>query len=255
MVNNTDYARLFGLIGFPLGHSFSQDFFNQKFESEKINAHYVNFEISTIEKLEEVLATYPNLAGFNVTIPYKLKIIDYLDAIDSEAKAIGAVNVVKIFKQPDGSISLKGYNSDCIGFGDSMAPLLKNGSYDKALVLGTGGAARAVVHALHKLGVETKMVSRSKKHGVITYGELTPEIIKNYKIIVNTTPVGMYPNVDECPPIPYEGLTPEHICYDLLYNPNTTLFMKRAEEMGAITKNGLEMLLLQAFVSWNIWKK
>ena len=162
MVNNTDYARLFGLIGFPLVHSFSQDFFNQKFESEKINAHYVNFEISTIEKLEEVLATYPNLAGFNVTIPYKLKIIDYLDAIDSEAKAIGAVNVVKIFKQPDGSISLKGYNSDCIGFGDSMAPLLKNGSYDKALVLGTGGAARAVVHALHKLGVETKMVSRSK---------------------------------------------------------------------------------------------
>lgn len=255
MANNADYGRLFGLIGFPLGHSSSQDFFNKKFESEKIDAHYVNFEISSIEKLEEVLATYPNLAGFNVTIPYKLKILRYLDALDPEAKAIGAVNVVKIFKQPDGSISLKGYNSDCIGFGDSIAPMLKDGDYSKALVLGTGGAARAVVHALEKLGVKATMVSRNKKHGVLTYGELTPQLISEYKIIVNTTPVGMYPHVDECPPIPYSGLGPEHICYDLLYNPNTTLFMKRSAEMGAQTKNGLEMLLLQAFVSWNIWKK
>jgi len=255
MANNADYGRLFGLIGFPLGHSFSQNFFNQKFESEKIDAKYVNFEISSIDKLKVVLATYPNLAGFNVTIPYKLKIIDYLDAMDPEAKAIGAVNVVKIFKQPDGSISLKGYNSDCIGFGDSIAPMLKRGELYKALVLGTGGAARAVVHALEKLGIEPTMVSRTKKQGVLTYNELTPSFISHYKIIVNTTPIGMYPHVDECPPIPYSGLTPEHICYDLLYNPNTTLFMKRAAEMGATTKNGLEMLLLQAFVSWNIWRK
>ena len=255
MNNNGDYARLFGLIGFPLGHSFSQNFFNQKFETENIDARYVNFEIPSIDRLPEVIATYPNLAGFNVTIPYKVKIFDYLDAVDPEAKAIGAVNVVKVFKQPDGSITLKGYNSDYVGFSDSIQPMLADGEYDKALVLGTGGASRAIVHALGKLGINSTRVSRTRREGAISYGDVTPELIKEYKIIVNTTPVGMYPHVDECPPIPYSALTPEHVCYDLLYNPDTTLFMKRAAEMGAKTKNGLEMLLLQAFVSWNIWKK
>ena len=255
MKNIADYERLFGLIGFPLGHSFSQNFFNQKFESEHVNARYVNFEIQSIERLTEILATHSRLAGFNVTIPYKEKIFDYLDAVDPEARAIGAVNVVKVFRQPDGSRSLKGYNSDSIGFWDSIRPMIRKGVHDKALVLGTGGAAKAVSHALTKGGIETRMVSRSEKPGVFTYGELTPELIGEYRIIVNTTPVGLYPHVDECPPIPYSGLTPDHICYDLLYNPDVTLFMRRASEMGAEVKNGLEMLLLQAFVSWNIWNK
>ena len=249
------YERLFGLIGYPLGHSFSQGFFNRKFEAENINARYVNFEIPSIEQLPGVVAGHPNLRGFNVTIPYKERIIEYLDAIDPEAKAIGAVNVVKIYRQPDGSLSFKGYNSDAIGFGDSIKPMLVDGVHDRALILGSGGAAKGVAHALDKLGVAPVVVSRTKRPGVLTYDELTPEIIASHRVIVNTTPLGMYPNVDECPPIPYASLTEQHICYDLLYNPDTTLFMKKAAEAGAITKNGLEMLLLQAFVSWNIWNK
>ncbi len=255
MIGNGNHERLFGLIGFPLGHSFSQNFFNQKFESERIDARYVNFEIKTIDRIPEMLAAHLNLAGFNVTIPYKEQIFKYLDAIDPEAKAIGAVNVVKVFRQPDGSRSLKGYNSDCIGFGDSIRPMLRAGLHTKALILGTGGASKAVSFALRKLGLSTQKVSRTSKPDAISYGELTPEMVAGCKVIVNTTPLGMYPHVDECPDIPYEALTPDHICYDLLYNPDTTLFMKRAAEHGAMVKNGLEMLLLQAFVSWNIWNK
>lgn len=249
------YERLFGLIGYPLGHSFSQSFFNSKFEAENINARYVNFEIPNIEELPGVVAGHPNLRGFNVTIPYKERIIEYLDAIDPEAKAIGAVNVVKIYRQPDGSLSFKGYNSDAIGFGDSIKPMLEPGVHDRALILGSGGAAKAVAHALDKLGVAAVIVSRTKRPGVLTYEELTPEIISSHRVIINTTPLGMYPNVDECPDIPYGSLTDKHICYDLLYNPDTTLFMKKSAQAGATVKNGLEMLLLQAFVSWNIWNK
>lgn len=247
--------RLFGLIGFPLSHSFSQNFFNQKFEAEKIDAFYANFEISRIEQLVDVLSANSNLCGFNVTRPYKEKIFEYLDAVDPEAKAIGAVNVVKIFRQPDGSISLKGYNSDFVGFADSIRPMLNPEIHTQALVLGSGGASKAVVHALRSLGVDSVIVSRSEKPGAITYGALTPEIVGDYKVIINTTPLGMYPHVDECPPIPYSGITSDHVCYDLLYNPDTTLFMKRCAENGATVKNGLEMLLLQAFISWNIWNK
>lgn len=253
--NTGKYERLFGLIGFPLGHSFSQDFFNSKFESENINARYVNFEIPSIDALPEVVAAHPNLAGFNITIPYKERIIEYLDAIDPVAKDIGAVNVVKIYRQPDGSRSFKGYNSDVIGFGDSIKPMLEEGVHTRALILGSGGAAKAVAHALHNLGVAPVIVSRTKRPGVLIYEELSPEVMASHKVIVNTTPLGMYPKTEDCPAIPYELLTPEHICYDLLYNPNTTLFMKKAAQAGAVTKNGLEMLLLQAFVSWNIWKK
>lgn len=255
MKTKGDYHRLFGLIGFPLSHSFSQNFFNQKFETEKIDALYVNFEIPSIESLPEILVAYPNLAGFNITIPYKEKIFEYLDAVDPEARAIGAVNVVKIFKQPDGSISLKGYNSDHTGFADSIRPLINPEIHTKALVLGSGGASKAVVHALRGMGVETTVVSREGKNGAVTYDELTPEMVAEHKIIVNATPLGMYPHVDECPAIPYYAVTPEHICYDLLYNPDVTLFMKRCAENGASVKNGLEMLLLQAFISWNIWNK
>ncbi len=249
------YDRLFGLIGYPLGHSFSQDFFNRKFESENISARYLNFEIPQIEDVTEVVRRHPNLKGFNVTIPYKERIIEYLDAIDPEAKAIGAVNVVKIFKQPDGSVTFKGYNSDAIGFADSIRPMIGRAQNMGALVLGSGGASKAVSHALRQMGVSVVVVSRRPRVGVITYDDITPEIMNEHKIIVNTTPLGMYPKVDECPDIPYDDITPEHICYDLLYNPDTTLFMKKAAEHGAQTKNGLEMLLLQAFVSWNIWNK
>ena len=247
--------RLYGLIGYPLGHSSSQDFFNKKFEQEHINAQYINFEIPHIELLAGVLMAHPDLRGFNVTIPYKEQIFEYLDGVDPEAKKIGAVNVVKVYRQPDGSVSLKGYNSDCPAFAETMHPLIDSAIHQKALVLGTGGASKAVGHALEAMGVEYTKVSRIHKPGCLTYGELTPEIIAGHKIIVNTTPVGMYPHVDECPPIPYGAITAQHICYDLLYNPDMTLFMRKAAENGAVVKNGLEMLLLQAFISWNIWNK
>ena len=252
---HSDYKRVFGLIGYPLTHSFSQTFFNQKFENEKIDAVYLNFEIPSIKALDEVLAVNRNLAGFNVTIPYKEQILDYLEAVDPEAREIGAVNVVKIFRQPDGSRSLKGYNSDSIGFGDSIRPMLNPSIHRSALVLGTGGASKAVEYALRKCGLDVLKVSRTPKPGVITYDDLTPEVMASHKVIVNTTPLGMYPHVDLCPDIPYSELTPQHICYDLLYNPDVTLFMRKSAEHGATVKNGLEMLLLQAFVSWNIWNK
>ncbi len=250
MGNRTD--NLYGLIGYPLGHSFSKNFFNQKFESEKINAKYINFEIPDINLLQEVLDNNRNLRGLNVTIPYKEQIIPFLDEIDEDAAKIGAVNVIKIIRNKN-SVKLKGYNSDIIGFCDSIKPLL-NESRTKALILGTGGAAKAVMRGLEKLNVESVFVSRSKSQGCLTYDEIDKKIISEYKIIVNTTPLGMYPNVDECPDIPYELLTREHLCYDLLYNPDETKFMKEAKRYGAEVKNGLEMLLLQAFASWVIWQ-
>lgn len=251
MADNT--ARVYGLIGYPLTHSFSQTFFNQKFESEGINARYLNFELPDIGDLMEVVSEYPSLCGLNVTIPYKEQVIPYLDEMSDDAKKIGAVNVIKIV--PDkADLKFLGYNSDIIGFMDSIKPLL-NPLRDKALVLGTGGAAKAVRQGLINLGVEPVYVSRKKREGVLTYGELTPEIMESHKVIVNTTPLGMYPQVDECAPIPYDCLTPQHLCYDLIYNPDVTKFMKEASERGAEVKNGLEMLLLQAFAAWNIWNE
>ncbi len=247
------YERTFGLIGYPLTHSFSQNFFNQKFEAENISAQYLNFEIPDIGDLMEVVAEYPNLSGLNVTIPYKEQVLPYLDEIDEDAKKIGAVNVIKFIRKKD-SLKFKGYNSDIIGFCDSIKPLLTP-QRKKALILGTGGAAKAVRQGLLNLGVEPTYVSRTRREGVITYEDLTPEIMAEHKVIVNTTPLGMYPHIDECPDILYSELTPQHLCYDLLYNPDVTLFMKRAREHGAQVKNGLEMLLLQAFVSWNIWNE
>lgn len=245
--------KIYGLIGFPLTHSFSQTFFNQKFEAEGINARYMNFEIPDIGDLMEVVSEYPELSGLNVTIPYKEQVMSYLDEIDPDAAKIGAVNVVK-FIRSKGDLKFRGYNSDVIGFSDSIAPLL-NDRRKKALVLGTGGAAKAVVRGLENLGVATLLVSRTRRDGVITYGDLTPDIMADHLVIVNTTPLGMYPHVDECPDIPYDALTEDHLCYDLLYNPDTTLFMKKAAGHGAEVKNGLEMLLLQAFASWRIWNE
>lgn len=244
-------ARLYGLIGFPLGHSFSQDYFNQKFQAEGTDAAYVNFEIPDIGDFMEVISEHPNLAGLNVTIPYKEQVISYMNEMDADAAKIGAVNVIKFIPTPKGP-KFKGYNSDIIGFSDSIRPLLTP-VRTKALVLGTGGAAKAVFHGLNNLGVEAVYVSRTAAPGRLTYSDLNSKIISDHKIIVNATPLGMYPHIDECPDIPYEALTPEHLCYDLLYNPDTTLFMRKSAEFGAETKNGLEMLLLQAFAAWNIW--
>lgn len=245
-------SKVYGLIGYPLTHSFSQVYFNQKFKAEGIDAEYVNFEIPDIGDLPEVLSENPNLAGLNVTIPYKEQVIPYLDDMDADARRIGAVNVIK-FINDKGSVRLKGYNSDVIGFSDSISPLLKPWM-KKALVLGNGGAAKAVIVGLENLGLESRIVSRNPKDGALGYGDLTPEVMAEYHVIVNTTPLGMYPHVDECPDIPYDLLTDKHLCYDLLYNPDVTLFMKKAQEHGAEVKNGLEMLLLQAFVSYTIWE-
>jgi shikimate dehydrogenase len=242
----------YGLIGYPLGHSFSISYFNQKFTDEGINAKYENFEIPNIDQLEEVLATNPDLKGLNVTIPYKEKVMNFLDSITPEAQAIGAVNVIKVTH--DGNdIKLKGFNSDVIGFTQSIEPMLDKKWNTKALILGTGGASKAVCYGLKSLGLETVYVSRYQRPGTIQYETITPEVIKEYNVIVNCTPVGMYPHTEECPTIPYEAMDSHTILYDLIYNPDETLFMKRGREHGAQVKNGLEMLLLQAFASWEFW--
>lgn len=242
---------LYGLLGYPLGHSFSRNYFNNKFEAEDIDAEYINFEIPDINMLMEVISEYYNLNGLNVTIPYKEQVIPFLDELDEDAANIGAVNVIKIIHK-NNDLILKGYNSDVVGFCDSISPLIKP-HMKKALILGTGGAAKAVCYGLKKLGIESQFVSRKKTENTMTYPEINKDIIDEHHIIVNTTPLGMYPNVDDCPDIPYELLTEKHLCYDLLYNPDETLFMKNAKGYGATVKNGLEMLLLQAFVSYEIW--
>lgn len=242
---------VYGLIGYTLGHSFSQSFFTQKFESEGIDAQYLNFEIEDIGDLGELLAEQPHLRGLNVTIPYKEQVMPYLATVDPLAARVGAVNVIRVDNAAD-RVTLHGFNSDVFGFGESMAPLLTP-KRKRALILGTGGASKAVAVALEDMGVEYIKVSRTPGEGVLTYADLNAEVMASHLIVVNTTPLGMYPNVDSCPDIPYHMLTPEHLCYDMLYNPDITLFMKRAAEYGAETKNGLEMLLLQAFKSWQIW--
>lgn len=243
--------RKYGLIGFPLKHSFSIEYFNEKFQSEHIDAKYVNFEIPDIKDFPEVIEENPDLCGLNVTIPYKEQVIPYLNRLSTNTKRIGAVNVIKIIRQKN-KVILEGHNSDIIGFAQSIKPLIKS-YHEKALILGTGGASKAVYHGLRDFGFECQFVSRTGKNGALRYEELTPEIMADHLVIVNCTPLGMYPKVNFCPNIPYDQLTPKHLLYDLLYNPNETLFMKKGQEQGAVTKNGLEMLLLQAFISWNIW--
>ncbi len=253
----------YGLIGYPLGHSFSRKFFTEKFAKEGIDAQYLNFEIPSIEEFPNIIKNNPTLKGLNVTIPYKQQVMQYLDDISEEAKAIGAVNVVKVSKE-----GLTGYNSDVIGFVNSIKPLLKP-HHKKALILGTGGASKAIRYGLEKkLGVETAFVSRRRPDGsphkggdiqgterVFTYEEVTAEVLKEYEVIVNCSPVGMYPHVDECPALPYEALNENNLLYDLVYNPLETLFMKKGAAQGATVKNGLEMLHLQAIASWEFWEK
>ncbi|MBR1688647.1 MAG: shikimate dehydrogenase [Prevotella sp.] len=242
----------YGLIGFPLGHSFSISYFNQKFADEGIDATYENFEISTIDALPEILDSNPNLRGLNVTIPYKQKVISFLDYLSPEARAIGAVNVIRVTHEGNDTI-LKGFNSDVIGFTKSIEPMLDKKWHKKALILGTGGASKAIDYGLRNLGLETVFVSRYERPGTIQYKGITPEVVKEYNVIVNCTPVGMYPHTEECPELPYEAMDSHTILYDLIYNPDATLFMKKGEQYGANTKNGLEMLLLQAFASWEFW--
>ena len=242
----------YGLIGYPLKHSFSKGYFNEKFAMENINAEYVNFEIASIKDFKSVISDNPHLKGLNVTIPYKELVIPYLDELSENAKQIEAVNVIKIIREKK-KIRLIGYNSDIIGFKESITPLLLP-HHKKALILGTGGSAKAIFHGIKQLGIESVFVSRTKTKETLTYGELSSDVMNTNKIIVNCTPIGMYPKMDECPDIPYHLLTPDHLLYDLLYNPDETLFMKKGKEQGAVVKNGLEMLLLQAFASWNFWQ-
>lgn len=243
----------YGIIGYPLAHSFSRSFFNEKFQNENIDAEYINFEIKKIEALPEIIATNPELKGLNVTIPYKEKVISYLDTVSPEVRSIGAVNVVKIEHNGNKTI-LKGYNSDVIGFTKSIEPLLER-FHKKALILGTGGSSKAINFGLKSLGLETVFVSRYERPDTIQYERITPEIVSEYNVIVNCTPCGMYPHIEECPNLPYDALTDKNILYDLIYNPDQTLFMKKGAEHGATVKNGLEMLLLQAFASWDFWNK
>ncbi len=241
----------YGLIGYPLGHSFSMGYFNEKFKNEAINAVYENFEIPDIQDITTVIGSNPDLAGFNVTIPYKEKVMDYLDYIAPEAAEIGAVNVVKVTHNGERAV-LKGFNSDVVGFVNSIKPLLRH-LHKKALVLGTGGASKAVEYGLRKLGLETIKVSRTEKDNTITYGQVTPELLSEYKVIVNCTPCGMAPHFDECPNLPYDSIDDSFLLYDLIYNPEETLFLRKGKEKDATVKNGLEMLLLQAEEGWNIW--
>ena len=242
----------YGLIGYPLGHSFSVSYFNQKFADEGINAKYENYEIASIDELTEILDKTPELRGLNVTIPYKEKVIPFHDSISPEARAIGAVNVICVTHEKNKTL-LKGYNSDVIGFTQSIEPMLDKKWHKKALILGTGGASKAINFGLKSLGLETVFVSRYERPDTIQYERITPEVIKEYNVIVNCTPLGMYPKTDECPNLPYEAMDNHTILYDLIYNPDQTLFMRKGAEYGAEVKNGLEMLLLQAFASWEFW--
>lgn len=245
--------KLYGLLGYPLGHSFSAKYFAEKFAKEGIDATYKNFEFAEVADAVAYLLQQDDLQGFNVTIPHKQAIMPYLNGLSAEAEAIGAVNVVCVKRDGDGTVKLLGCNSDVVGFSNSIQPLLRPMLHSKALVLGTGGASKAVMYGLRKLGVEPIYVSRTPKEGQLTYDDLTPKVMHDYKVIVNCTPLGMYPKVDACPDIPYQYLTPDHLLYDLVYNPLETLFMKRGAAQGAVVKNGLEMLHLQAEAAWVDW--
>lgn len=239
----------YGIIGFPLGHSFSRAFFTEKFQKEHIDAEYVNFEIPSAHMLPEIVRSNPHLRGLNVTLPYKEAVIPMLDSMSDEAREIGAVNVIQVREG-----RLKGFNSDIIGFMGSLRPLLKPW-HQHALVLGTGGASRAIRVGLERVGLDWTYVSRTAAEGRLTYSALTPEVMEHFQVIVNCSPVGMFPKVDACPDIPYHLLSPRHLLYDLVYNPEETLFLKRGAQQGATIKNGLEMLHLQALASWEFWNE
>jgi shikimate dehydrogenase len=248
-------TKLYGLIGHPLGHSFSEHYFNEKFAAESIDAEYRNFDIENVREFKRIISDNPTLCGMNVTLPHKVNVIPLLDSITDNARDIGAVNVIKFRRNAAGKLHLEGHNSDVVGFKQSLEPLLDARRHKMALVLGTGGASKAIFHGLKQLGLTATYVSRTKKDFCLTYNEITKQLLEQYTVIVNATPLGMYPNTETCPDIPYEYLTKEHILYDLIYNPDETLFMKKGKARNATVKNGLEMLLLQAFISWQIWNR
>jgi shikimate dehydrogenase len=241
---------LLGLIGEKLGHSFSKKYFSEKFANEQISGFsYELFELRAISELPILLKAHPNLIGLNVTIPYKTSIIPYLHKLDETAQLIGAVNTIKI--SPDGT--LHGYNTDWVGFRDSLKGFIRNEHIAKALILGTGGSAKAVMAALSKLGIAALFVSRRQGNGVLTYADLNEDIMTKHRLIVNCTPLGMYPKTDSMPDLPIQWLKPQHFVYDLIYNPELTLLMQMAASKGAHVKNGYEMLVLQAEAAWQIW--
>jgi len=256
----------YGLLGYPLGHSFSRAFFLDKFTREGIDADYLNFELPSADLLPQVLAEHPNLCGLNVTIPHKQTVIPLLDELSDEARAIGAVNVIRIARSDDSPqrTILKGFNSDIIGFMESIRPLLQP-HHKKALVLGTGGASKAICRGLEKLGIQWRYVSRHRPEefsslagegageSPLTYSDVTPSLLADYTVIVNCTPLGMYPKVDAAPTLPYAALSPRHLLYDLVYNPEETEFMRQGRRFGATVKGGLEMLHRQAIASWDFW--
>lgn len=293
--NSHQPSSLYGLLGYPLGHSFSRAFFTKKFAEEGIDAEYLNFELPSADMLLQVIAEHPTLRGLNVTLPHKQAVIPFLDELSDEARAIGAVNVIRITR-PDGEVFstdrpsntqcpvlneftnrpfLKGFNSDIIGFMDSIRPLLQP-HHKSALVLGTGGASKAICRGLERLGLEWRYVSRQRSVAspgspakaqsspatvqgdsdtveTFTYSDITPALLADYTVIVNCTPLGMYPKVDAAPPIPYAALSPRHLLYDLVYNPEVTQFMREGRRFGATVKGGLEMLHRQALASWEFW--
>ncbi len=240
--------RQFGLIGYPLSHSFSKGYFAQKFKKENItDAQYDTFPLENIHLIEQLFNQKSNLFGLNVTIPYKQQVIPFLDSLEEAAAKIGAVNTIKFI---DGKKI--GYNSDVYGFEMSLKPLLKK-HHNFALILGTGGASKAVEYVLEQLNINFQYVSRTKSEQTITYHEIDEHLMKKATVIINTSPIGMYPNIDIAPEIPYQFISEQHLLYDLVYNPEVTLFLKNGIEKGAKTKNGLEMLHLQAERSWEIW--
>ncbi len=247
--------RQFGLIGYPLSHSFSQGFFSEKFLHENIkDAHYANFPIASISEFNALWRQDPALEGLNVTIPYKKEVIPFIQYPSSVVQKINACNCIRKFNN-----ELYGYNTDVIGFEKSLLPLLKP-HHTQALILGTGGAAAAVEYVLQKLSIAYQLVSRTKKEkasifnaSVIHYSELNADIIHEHTLLINTSPIGMYPNVDESPAIAYDGIGADHYLYDLVYNPAETLFLSKGKEKGAAIKNGLDMLHIQAEESWLIW--
>jgi shikimate dehydrogenase len=252
MTSLSHVPNLFGLIGYPLSHSFSKGYFAEKFDREGIEGcYYESFPLEMIEELPELLDKYKNLKGLNVTIPYKEAVIPYLDGVDPEAQAIGAVNTIK--RMPDDT--LVGYNTDVYGFEQSLREKLAAASIEarSALVLGTGGAGKAVFFVLEKMGIKYQRVSRKTEKGDLTYGQINEQIIAGVQLIINTTPLGMSPHVHTFPQLPYTALNSRHLLYDLVYNPEKTIFLQKGEDRGAAFINGLEMLHLQAEKSWEIW--
>jgi len=241
--------KTFGLIGHRLGYSFSRNFFTEKFNQENLADHeYVNFELDSIDEFPGIFEQDKNICGLNCTIPYKQQIMPFLDEIDSEAEQVGAVNTVKIR-------FLKGFNTDIYGFENSLRPMLGE-KHKKALILGTGGASKAIKYIFDKLQIQyiSATIEEQIFEKEIRYNQINEQLLKEYLIIIQATPLGTFPKVDECADIPYQYITADHVCFDLVYNPEETLFLKKAKAQGAKTKNGLEMLHLQALKAWEIWK-